>query len=702
MSSLNLAGVFLDALAEHLTIIRQLETQQDSFERAAILITDSLLRGNKILWCGNGGSAADSQHLAAELVGRFRHPRAALASIALTTNSSVLTAIGNDFGFEEVFQRQVEALCQPGDVLVGISTSGTSRNVCAALSKARELRAGTVVMTGSSANRMSTLGRCLYPRAIRGPSAHSRSPHPLWTHSLPVGRTRQLHKPRRIECWERAMTASLRTVLPLLASGWQHVPVLVVGDVMLDQYVWGEVDRISPEAPVPVVRASFRDEKPGGAANVAMNLAGLGASVTLVGFAGRDREHSALEGLLADREIRSRLVTTSERPTTAKLRILSGHQQMMRLDMESPTTFSADDYRRLLGQAYDALEGCRVVVLSDYAKGALGEEVCQALIREARRRQIPILVDPKCRSFARYSGATAVCPNRKELAAATGETSGKLATLLKAGQAMLGALDVQFMAVTLGEKGIAVLRPSDQFRVPAVVRQVFDVSGAGDTVIAVLALASACDVPIEAAARLANIAAGIVVGKVGTVPITKDELVGALSGLEPLAMDEKVLPLDQLLAGMTAWRANGDRIVFTNGCFDILHIGHIRLLEEARRKGDRLIVGINSDGSVRELKGPLRPIVGERERARILAALSAVDAVVLFEESNPLRLIEAIRPDILVKGGDYTEELVVGAREVRAWGGRLELIPLVEGISSTRLIASAAAPPPTTSKIFSA
>lgn len=498
------------------------------------------------------------------------------------------------------------------------------------------------------------------------------------------------------------MTFALRSVLPLVASGWQHAPILVVGDVMLDQYVWGEVDRISPEAPVPVVRATLRDEKPGGAANVAMNLAGLGASVTLVGFAGGDREQSSLEALLSGHDIKARLVTTPERPTIAKLRILCGHQQMMRLDSESGTTFSADDYRRLLGQAYDALDGCRVVVLSDYAKGALSDEVCQALIREAVRRRIPILVDPKSRSFARYRGATAICPNRKELAATTGEPGDKLAALLAAGQAMLGPLELQFMAVTLGEKGIAVLRQDDQLRAPAVVKQVFDVSGAGDTVIAVLALAMACDVPIESAVRLANIAAGIVVGKVGTVPITKEELAGALSGLEPLAMEEKVLTLDEVLGRIAVWRSNGERVVFTNGCFDILHIGHIRLLEEARRKGDHLIVGLNSDASVRELKGPLRPIVGERERARILAALSAVDAVVAFGESTPLRLIEAIRPEVLVKGGDYTEELVVGAREVRAWGGRLELIPVVEGISTTRLIASAIAAPSVSGKTFSA
>jgi D-beta-D-heptose 7-phosphate kinase / D-beta-D-heptose 1-phosphate adenosyltransferase len=238
----------------------------------------------------------------------------------------------------------------------------------------------------------------------------------------------------------------------------------------------------------------------------------------------------------------------------------------------------------------------------------------------------------------------------------------------------------------------------------AVVRQVYDVSGAGDTVIAVLALAMACGVPIETAVQLANVAAGVVVSKVGTVPIQREELLGALSQEISLHMDEKVLHLDRLLSRVTTWRSAGQRVVFTNGCFDILHIGHIRLLEEARRKGDRLIVGLNSDESVRRLKGPLRPIVAESERAQVLAALSAVDAVVVFNEDTPLRLIEAIRPDVLVKGGDYTEDAVVGAREVRAWGGRVELIPLAGDISTTRLIAKSVAsvPPNPMSKAFSA
>jgi len=495
-----------------------------------------------------------------------------------------------------------------------------------------------------------------------------------------------------------------RESLALVESGWRNTAVLVVGDVMLDQYVWGEVERISPEAPVPVVRATTRDERPGGAANVAMNLAQLGACVTLVGFAGGDPEQQRLESLLAEQGIEPRLTATPNAPTTTKLRILSGHQQIIRLDSECRTPRSTEQCESLLKDALAALPGAAIVVLSDYAKGALTEEVCQAIIREAALHNIPVLVDPKQQDFRRYRGATSICPNLKELAAASGTPACDVDCVLNSGQSLVASLGLQFIVATLGEKGIAVLRSESRLHVPAVVRQVYDVSGAGDTVVAVLALAMACDVPIETAIELANIAAGVVVGKVGTAPIRREELLGALSQEVAPQMDEKILPLERLLSRVTAWRWAGERIVFTNGCFDILHIGHIRLLEQARRKGDHLIVGLNSDASVRRLKGPSRPIVTAAERSRVLAALTAVDAVVVFEEDTPLPLIEAIRPDVLVKGGDYSEDQVVGAREVRAWGGRTELIPLVPGTSTTHLIRKSAsqASPESISKVIPA
>ena len=485
------------------------------------------------------------------------------------------------------------------------------------------------------------------------------------------------------------MIANLPDIIALVESGWRNVQVLVVGDVMLDKYIWGDVERISPEAPVPVVRATWQNERPGGAANVAMNLAGLGACVTVAGFAGGDEEQDRLESMLAEAGVEPALTGVAGIPTTTKLRIFSGNQQMMRLDMEAAPSPSSAAYDDLLKRVSAALPNTRVVVLSDYAKGVLTESVCHSIIAEAGKLGVPVLVDPKQRDFSRYRGATTICPNLKELSAATGEPVADIDRLLAVGQVKLGLMDMEFMVVTLGAKGIAVLRKDSRLHAPAVARQVYDVSGAGDTVIAVLALAMACDVEIETAGQLANLAAGIVVNKVGTVPIQRGELLGALSQEVALHMDEKVLPLERLLSRVAVWRSAGDRVVFTNGCFDILHVGHITLLERARRKGDRLIVALNSDESVRLIKGPLRPIVGEHERARVLAAISAVDAVVVFNESTPLKLIEAIRPDVLVKGGDYREEAVVGAREVRAWGGRVELIPLVEGISTTRLIAKA-------------
>ncbi len=483
------------------------------------------------------------------------------------------------------------------------------------------------------------------------------------------------------------MTADLPEIITLVESGWRQARVLVVGDVMLDKYIWGEVERISPEAPVPVVRTAFEDEKPGGAANVAMNLAGMGACVSVCGFVGDDPAGERLETLLADAAIEPLLTSLTAAPTTTKLRILSGTQQMLRLDTEPPRLPSAAAHEQLLSHALTALPNAAVLVLSDYAKGALTEKTCQALISRARQLDVPVLVDPKHSDLTRYRGATTICPNRKELSAAIGEPVQDLDALLAAAQAMLPFLQMESMAVTLGEKGIAVLRRESRLHFPPVVRQVYDVSGAGDTVAAVLALAMACGIEMETAAQVANVAAGIVVSKVGTVPVQRAELLGALSMGVGLQIDEKVLPLERLLSRIAGWRSAGERIVFTNGCFDILHAGHITLLEHARRKGDRLIIALNSDHSVRSVKGHLRPIVGEGERAKILAALNAVDAVVLFDESTPLKLIEAIRPDVLVKGGDYALENVVGAQQVRAWGGRVELIPLVEGVSTTRLIA---------------
>ena len=485
------------------------------------------------------------------------------------------------------------------------------------------------------------------------------------------------------------MIRNLHEVVRLMESKWGGKRALVVGDVMLDRYVWGEVERISPEAPVPVVLAQRRSDQPGGAANVAMNFAGLGAGVTLLGFCGTDIEAALLADGLRTQGITSSLVRVDGHPTTSKLRIVGGHQQMLRLDVERPGGYPAEAFESLLAQVDAAVEEADVLVLSDYAKGVLTEEVCQHAIQQARRRGIPVLVDPKQRSFARYRGATTICPNLQELSAATGLPKAQLASNLDAARGLVRDFDLQSITVTLSEKGIAVLTETEQILAPAVARQVFDVSGAGDTVLATLALAYACGLDPLTAIELANVAASIVVSKVGTVPVTLNELLHSLMPEIDRQAQEKVLSLERLQSRAANWRAAGEKVVFTNGCFDLLHIGHITLLEDARRQGDRLIVAINSDASTQRLKGPTRPIVGEEQRARILAALSAVDAVVVFDEPTPLEAIVALRPDVLVKGGDYTEATVVGAPEVRSWGGRVVIVPTVEGFSTTRLIAKA-------------
>jgi D-beta-D-heptose 7-phosphate kinase / D-beta-D-heptose 1-phosphate adenosyltransferase len=482
----------------------------------------------------------------------------------------------------------------------------------------------------------------------------------------------------------------LHEIIRLLESDWDNKHILVVGDVMLDKYIHGSVDRISPEAPVPIVHATLRSQQPGGAANVAMNLAGLGAQATVIGFTGDDEDGASLTRLLNTGGVNADLIAVAGMPTTSKLRILGGSQQMVRLDIETKAARPPEAYAALLERVRNLIPEIDGVILSDYAKGALTAEVCQEIIRNAREAGVPVLVDPKGRDFLRYRGATTISPNLKELALAAGEsgtaTDIDLETVLSVGQAMIGELDLDYLTVTLGEKGIAVLGPRSRFHAPAIAKQVFDVSGAGDTVIATLALAAASRVTIEDAARVANAAAGVVVSKFGTVPIARHELIAALTEFSGTETPEKTLDLARMVVRASEWRASGHTIVFTNGCFDILHVGHITLLEDCRRFGSKVVVGINSDASVSSLKGPTRPVVAERERARILAALSATDAVVVFDDPTPIKLITALRPDVLVKGGNYIADTVVGAPEVRSWGGRVVIVPTVEGFSTTNIV----------------
>ncbi|MGD0734793.1 MAG: D-glycero-beta-D-manno-heptose-7-phosphate kinase [Terracidiphilus sp.] len=486
------------------------------------------------------------------------------------------------------------------------------------------------------------------------------------------------------------MIDQLHEVIQEIEHTWGEKRLLVVGDVMLDKYIWGDVGRISPEAPVPVVRVTHQSHQPGGAANVAMNLARLGAQACVVGFAGGDENETLLaEGLRAN-GIASEFVGSEGFPTISKLRILGGRQQMLRLDSERVGARPEADYERLIALVLEQLQRSDAVILSDYAKGVLSPAVCQRVIEAARGLGIPVLVDPKSGDFSRYRGATTICPNLGELSTAAKVGAGELGALLDAAQAMVPEFNLEFLTATLSEKGIALVWPGKRIIEPALARQVFDVSGAGDTVIAVLALCLASGLRPEVGIQLANVAAGIVVGKVGTVPVEKHELLAALAPDIALHAEDKVVTREELVVRAALWRANGERVVFTNGCFDLLHVGHIKVLEQSRSFGDRLIVAINSDASVSGLKGPTRPIVDEGARARVLAALAAVDAVVVFGEPTPLELIVAVRPDVIVKGGDYDVDTVVGAREVMLWGGQVKIVPLVEGFSTTRLIARGA------------
>jgi D-beta-D-heptose 7-phosphate kinase/D-beta-D-heptose 1-phosphate adenosyltransferase len=492
------------------------------------------------------------------------------------------------------------------------------------------------------------------------------------------------------------MLPELHSILNLLEGGFGQLKVLVIGDIMLDRYIHGDVERISPEAPVPVLRHARRYERAGGAANVAMNLAGLGCQTFLAGYWGSDSEQTELAAILERAGIDTVGVVSTSLPTISKTRIVGRTQQLLRLDIESRDAPPSAEAQRLHDRATELVAKVHAVILSDYAKGALSATLCEAIIRAARTAGIPVLADPKTPDFSKYTGATTVCPNLGELAAATGIPAHHTDDLLAAGQALVAEHDLKFLTVTMSEKGISVLRPASPaglrtaapgiYHSPARAREVFDVSGAGDTVIATLAASLAGGLQIETAVELANLAAGIVVSKVGTVPIAAHELVAALTPSSGLTAGEKILDLERIKLRVAEWRASGETIVFTNGCFDLLHVGHITLLEDCRRFGSKLVLGLNADASVCRLKGPTRPIVSERERARVMAALAAVDAVVLFEEDTPLELIRALKPNVLVKGGDYTIETVVGHEDVLASGGRVEIVPTVEGFSTTNIV----------------
>lgn len=467
----------------------------------------------------------------------------------------------------------------------------------------------------------------------------------------------------------------------------EHRTALVIGDLMLDRYLIGEVERISPEAPVPVVLLKQENERAGGAANVAANLSLLGIRTTMAGIIGDDAEGRALLDMLRELNIDSAIVTSQQRPTVTKTRILGGHQQMMRLDKESRLAFTESENNALHEQVSQAIaQKPDVIILSDYAKGVLSDALCQAVIAQAKALGIPVLVDPKGRDYTKYQGATALTPNKKETSEACGIDAMDTDRLLQAAADLRDHLGLAFLAVTRGEEGISLLEQNETIHIPAAAKQVFDVSGAGDTVIATLAAGLVHGLSHRQAFELANIAAGIVVGKVGTVPVNREELLAELISQDSVEQADKICELETLLGRVRQWRQQKKRIVFTNGCFDLLHAGHVTYLEAARKTGDKLILGLNTDRSVSALKGPNRPVIHEADRARVLAALEAVDAVILFDEDTPLQLIDAIRPDVIVKGSDYSEDQVVGGKEVKSWGGKVALIDIVPGRSTSNII----------------
>jgi D-beta-D-heptose 7-phosphate kinase / D-beta-D-heptose 1-phosphate adenosyltransferase len=456
--------------------------------------------------------------------------------------------------------------------------------------------------------------------------------------------------------------------------------VLVAGDLMLDRYWSGDTRRISPEAPVPVVHVGRVEDRPGGAANVALNLAALGCRVTLTGVTGDDEAADILTARLEQQGILVRLHRRLDVPTITKLRVLSHHQQLIRLDFEEALTPLGDD--PLPGLISQALDAADLLVLSDYAKGTLADP--EQLIKTAHALGKAVLVDPKGVDFTRYCGATLLTPNRAELEAIVGICTND-AALVERGQRLRTDLRLAAMLITLGERGMLLLRSdAEALHLPTRAREVFDVTGAGDTVIATLAAALGAGVELSEACALANCAAGLAVGKLGTATVGARELERAYQGSEW----HTLLDQDALIEAVENARAAGERIVMTNGCFDILHEGHVAYLQQAKRLGDRLVVAVNDDASVSRLKGPDRPINRVEQRMAVLAGLASVDWVCAFAEDTPEALICRVKPDLLVKGGDYRPEQIAGADCVYANGGEVRVLDLLPGRSTTRILGA--------------
>ncbi|BDR35358.1 bifunctional D-glycero-beta-D-manno-heptose-7-phosphate kinase/D-glycero-beta-D-manno-heptose 1-phosphate adenylyltransferase HldE [Photobacterium damselae] len=456
--------------------------------------------------------------------------------------------------------------------------------------------------------------------------------------------------------------------------------VLVVGDVMLDRYWNGPTGRISPEAPVPVVKVEQIEERPGGAANVAMNIAALGGKARLVGLTGIDEQAKALTEKLNSINVSCDFVSVPNYPTITKLRVMSRGQQLIRLDFEEG--FHNVDPEMIISRIDQSLGQVKAVIFSDYAKGAL--EHVQTMIQRARQAGVAVLVDPKGTNFERYRGATLLTPNLSEFEAVVGKTHSDDELVTK-GLELIERFDLEALLVTRSEHGMTLLQKGQEpLHMPTQAQEVYDVTGAGDTVISVLAASLSAGKSLADSCKLANAAAGVVVGKLGTSTLSTIELTNAIHGSQDSGFG--VVTESQLKAAVAAARARGEKVVMTNGCFDILHAGHVAYLNEAAKLGDRLIVAVNSDASVQALKGPGRPVNPEDRRMAVLAGLGAVDWVVPFSEETPQRLISEVLPTLLVKGGDYKPEEIAGGKEVIAAGGEVKVLNFEDGCSTTEII----------------
>ena len=465
------------------------------------------------------------------------------------------------------------------------------------------------------------------------------------------------------------------------------VRALVIGDLMLDEYLWGKTDRISPEAPVQVVEVNREDLRLGGAGNVVNNLVALGCKVSVCSVVGDDDNANLLRGAFEEKGVDLEgLFHDPERKTSKKTRVIAANQQIVRIDRETRAHICDDCQQKVLGYLYARLGDFDVVVVSDYLKGVLTPAVLEALCQAGRTLGIPVVVDPKGNDYGKYRGATLLTPNRKEAEIASGIAIADVAALQQAADKLLSELALDALLITRSEAGMSLFPSAGAaVHIPTVAREVYDVTGAGDTVIAVLSLGLACGLSMADAAWVANVAAGIAVGKLGTSTVSPQEIVVEVGhGLKD--SDSKIKNLDVLTHIIAQERARGKKVVFTNGCFDLLHVGHVKYLQKARELGDLLVVGLNTDASVKRLKGETRPLIEESERAHILAALDCIDYVVLFDEDTPLTLIEALVPTVLAKGADYKIEDVVGREVVEAGGGRVELVQFVDGRSTSRII----------------